>query len=259
MIKFTYYMKWFHRFGSPRWLMSFIDNWLPWFISAGLCLLIISLVWGIAFTPEDYKQGHAYRIIFIHVPTAIVSLAAYYLMAAAAAVSIIWRLKVADFAIRSIAPVGLSLSLIALITGAIWGRPTWGTYWVWQDPRLISMLVLLFLYWGVISLYDAFYTRKTGSKASSILILVGMVNIPIIYKSVDWWSSLHQTASIKINEPSTIATEMMQPLLLAIPAIYLLFFAFVMLQLRYQIAFNEKKTNWMISRSSNNCNSNMRP
>ena len=106
---------------------------------------------GLAFTPEDYKQGHVYRIIYIHVPTAIVSLAAYYLMAISAIVSIIWRIKVTDFIIRSIAPIGLAFTLIALITGSIWGKPTWGTYWVWQDPRLISMLILFFLYWGYIS------------------------------------------------------------------------------------------------------------
>lgn len=252
MAIFKIILKWFHRFGSPKWLMTLIDNWLPWVMAAGISSLVISLVWGVAFTPEDYKQGHVYRIIYIHVPTAIVSLAAYYFMAIAAAISIIWRLKIADFAIRSIAPVGLSLSLIALITGAIWGKPTWGTYWVWQDPRLISMLILFFLYWGVISLHDAFYSRKSASKASSILILVGTVNIPIIYKSVDWWSSLHQTASIKLTGPSTIATEMLQPLLLAIPSVYLLFFAFVMLQLRYQIALNEQYTNWMKLRSGNN-------
>ena len=249
MVKIKLNWTWFHRFGSPKWLMNFIDNWLPWFISASVSLLLISLIWGLAFTPEDYKQGHVYRIIYIHVPTAIVSLAAYYLMAISAIVSIIWRIKVTDFIIRSIAPVGLAFTLIALITGSIWGKPTWGTYWVWQDPRLISMLILFFLYWGVISLHDAFYTKKSGSKASSILILVGTVNIPIIYKSVDWWSSLHQPASLKITEPSTIASEMIQPLLLAIPSVYLLFFALVMLQLRYYIAHNEQNTNWMKTRS----------
>ena len=241
--------QWFHRLGSPKWLSGTIDRWLPWVLSAGTLLLIISVVWGLAFTPPDYKQGNSFRIIYIHVPTAVVALAAYYVMAIAGAVSIIWRMKVADMALRAIAPVGAALTFLALITGAIWGKPTWGAYWIWQDARLTSMLILFFLYLGIMALHDAYQDSASGNRAAAIMSLVGTVNIPIIYKSVDWWSSLHQPASLKFTEESTIATEMLQPLLLAMPGAYLFFIAAVMLQLRVQIARSEKNTQWMAERS----------
>lgn len=237
--------QWFHRLGSPKWLSGTIERWLPWVLISGVLLLSISAVWGLAFTSPDYKQGNSFRIIYIHVPTAVVALAAYYIMAVAGAVSIIWRMKVADMALRSIAPVGAALTFLALVTGAIWGKPTWGAYWVWQDARLTSMLVLFFLYIGIMALHDAYQDSASGNRAAAIMALVGTVNIPIIYKSVDWWSSLHQPASIKFTEESTIAAEMMQPLMLAIPGAYLFFIAAVMLQMRVQIARNEKRSQWL--------------
>jgi heme exporter protein C len=237
--------QWFHRLGSPKWLSGTIERWLPWVLISGVLLLSVSAVWGLAFTSPDYKQGNSFRIIYIHVPTAVVALAAYYIMAIAGAVSIIWRMKVADMALRSIAPVGAALTFLALVTGAIWGKPTWGAYWVWQDARLTSMLVLFFLYIGIMALHDAYQNSASGNRAAAIMALVGTVNIPIIYKSVDWWSSLHQPASIKFTEESTIAAEMMQPLMLAIPGAYLFFFAAVMLQMRVQIARSEKRSQWL--------------
>jgi len=175
----------------------------------------------------------------------VVSLVAYYAMAVAGAVGIIWRMKVADMAVRAIAPVGATLTFLALLTGAIWGKPTWGAYWVWQDARLTSMLLLFFLYLGVIALHEAFQNRASGARAAAIVALVGTVNIPIIYKSVDWWSSLHQPASIKFTEQSSIAPEMLQPLWLAILAGYLLLTAAVMLQLRVQIVISERRSKWL--------------
>ncbi|MBT8148362.1 MAG: heme ABC transporter permease CcmC [Gammaproteobacteria bacterium] len=237
--------QWFHRLGSPKWLLHTLNRWLPWLLGAGLVLLIIALAWGLAFVPPDYKQGNSFRIIYIHVPTAVVALAAYYMMAIAGAIAIVWRMKVADMALRAIAPVGAALTLLALLTGGIWGKPTWGAYWVWQDARLTSMLILFFLYIGVIALYDAYRERRNGNRAAAVLALVGTVNIPIIYKSVDWWSSLHQPASIKFSEPAAIAPEMLQPLLLAIAATYLLFAALVVLQLRVQIVLNEQRSQWL--------------
>ena len=133
--------QWFHRLGSPKWLMITLDRWLPWVLALTFLTLLLGLIWGLAFTPPDYKQGDVFRIIYIHVPAAIVALAAYYAMAIAGAIAIIWRMKVADMALRSIAPVGAVLTFIALFTGAIWGKPTWGTYWIWQDARLTSCLL----------------------------------------------------------------------------------------------------------------------
>lgn len=241
--------QWFHRLGSPKWLSGTIDRWLPWLLVLAVALMLSSAIWGLAFTSPDYKQGNSFRIIYIHVPMAVVALAAYYVMAIAGAVSIIWRMKVADMALRAIAPVGAALTFLALVTGAIWGKPTWGAYWVWQDARLTSMLVLFFLYLGIMALHDAYQNSSSGNRAAAIMALVGTVNIPIIYKSVDWWSSLHQPASIKFTEESTIAAEMMQPLMLAIPGAYMFFIVAVMLQMRVQIAQQEKRSNWLAERA----------
>jgi len=236
---------WFHRLGSPKWLFQTLSRWTWPLAILALLGLVTAMVWGLLFTPPDYKQGNSFRIIYIHVPAAVVALAAYYAMAIAGAVGIIWRMKVADMAMRSIAPVGATLTFLALVTGAIWGKPTWGAYWVWQDARLTSMLMLFFLYLGVIALYDAFQSKESGNRAAAIVALVGTVNIPIIYKSVDWWATLHQPASIKFTEQSTIAPEMLYPLLLAIASTYLFFAVAVMLQLRVQLVENEIKSRWV--------------
>lgn len=163
----------------------------------------------------------------------------------------IWRMKVADMVMRAIAPVGAALTFLALVTGAIWGKPTWGAYWVWQDARLTSMLILFFLYLGVMALYDAYSDRRNGNRAAAVVALAGTVNIPIIYKSVDWWSSLHQPASIKFTEQSAIASEMLQPLLLAIIGTYFVFAAMVILQLRLQIVLSEGRSNWLAEYATN--------
>ena len=155
-------------------------------------------------------------------PAAVVALAGYYVMALAGAICIIWKMKMAEIAMRAAAPVGALLTLIALVTGAIWGKPTWGTWWVW-DARTTSMLILLFLYIGVIVLYEAYENKSLASRAAGILALVGTVNIPIIYKSVDWWYSLHQPASITFTGGSAIESSMLYPLLLMITVFYSLF------------------------------------
>ncbi len=237
--------QWFHRLGSPPWLLATINRWLPWLMGVSVAALVVAWVWGLAFTPPDFRQGNSFRIIYLHVPTAVVALAAYYVMAIAGAVAMIWRMKVAGLALRAVAPVGAALTFLGLVSGGIWGKPTWGAYWVWEDPRLTSMLVLFFLYLGVIALYDAYDDRRNGHRAASILALVGTVNIPIIYKSVDWWSSLHQPASIKFTEESTIAAEMFYPLMLSIPAMYGLFAALVCLQLRNLLVDSELGSRWL--------------
>lgn len=237
--------QWFHRLGSPRWLYPILQRWTPWVLSLALVGLAVAIVWGLLFTPPDYKQGNSFRIIYIHVPCSVVALAAYYVMAISGAIGMIWRMKVADLVMRSIAPVGAAFTFLALFTGAVWGKPTWGAYWVWQDARLTSMLILLFLYIGVLALYDAFQSKSAGNRAASIVALVGTVNVPIIYKSVDWWASLHQPASIKFTEPSTIASEMLSPLLLAIVATYIFFAAAVMLRLKVLLIVTESDTRWV--------------
>jgi len=234
----------FHKFGSPPWLYRIAGSILRWLLPITLVALSVGMVWGLLFTAPDFRQGNSYRIIYIHVPAAAVALAGYYVMAIAGAVSLIWKMKMADVAMKACAPIGAALTFLALVTGAIWGQPTWGTWWVW-DARITSMLILLFLYLGVIALYEAFDNKEAAGKACAVLSLVGMVNIPIIYKSVDWWYSLHQPASIKLSGDSSIDPSMLYPLLLMIAAFYGLFTCCMLLNMRAELLERETRTNWV--------------
>jgi heme exporter protein C len=234
---------WFHRLGSSPWIYRFSGSLLGYLLPLAMTLVVVGSIWGLAFSPPDFRQGNSYRIIYIHVPVSVVSLAGYYVMAIAGAVSLIWRLKVADMMMRVAAPIGAALTFLALLTGAVWGKPTWGTYWVW-DARITSMVVLLFLYLGVYDLYEAYDNKALASKACAILSLVGTVNIPIIYKSVDWWYSLHQPASIKFTGGSTIDPSMLYPLLLMIFSVYLLYACLLLMGLRLTLLETEAKTAW---------------
>jgi heme exporter protein C len=217
---------------------------LRWLLPVTLLALFVGMVWGLLFTSPDFRQGNSYRIIYIHVPAAVVALAGYYLMAIAGAINLIWRMKMADVAMKAAAPVGASFTFIALFTGAVWGKPTWGTWWVW-DARITSMLILLFLYLGVVALYEAFDNKEAAGKACAVLSLVGMVNIPVIYKSVDWWYSLHQSASIKFTGNSTIDSSMLYPLLLMIASFYALFTCCLLLNMRAELLQRESRTQWV--------------
>jgi heme exporter protein C len=234
----------FHKLGSPPWLYRIAGSILRWLVPITLVALAVGITWGLLFTPPDFRQGNSYRIIYIHVPAAAVALAGYYVMAIAGAVSLIWKMKMADVAMKACAPIGAALTFIALVTGSIWGKPTWGTWWVW-DARITSMLILLFLYLGVIALYEAYDNKEAASKACAVLSLVGTVNIPIIYKSVDWWYSLHQPASIKFTGGSTIDPSMLYPLLLMIASFYAVFTCCLLMNMRAEILEREAKTGWV--------------
>lgn len=151
----------FHKLGSPKWFYGIAGRFMPWLLVSGLLLLGVGVVWGLAFAPQDYLQGNSYRIIFIHVPTAFLAQSVYVMMAAAGVITLVWRMKLADVFVKAVAPVGAVLTFLALFTGAVWGKPTWGTWWIW-DARLTSMLILLFLYFGVIALGNAIAGRKIG-------------------------------------------------------------------------------------------------
>lgn len=234
----------FHKWGSPRWFYQFSGRLLPWLAMISLVLLVGGAVWGLAFVPADYKQGNSFRIIYIHVPASAVAMGAYMTMAIAGAIHLIWRMKLAAMVMKAIAPIGAALTFLALLTGAVWGKPTWGTWWVW-DARITSMLVLLFLYLGVVALYEAFDNKEAAGKACAVLSLVGMVNIPIIYKSVDWWYSLHQGASIKFTGETSIHSSMLYPLLLMIAAFYALFTCALLLNIRAELVQREQRTQWV--------------
>jgi len=238
------YPQWFYRLSSPKWFYTISGKLLPWFTIAAVMLLAVGTIWGLVFAPQDYQQGNSFRIIYVHVPSAILAQSCYMMMAAAGAIALIWKIKVAHMVARSCAPIGASMAIIALATGAIWGKPTWGAWWVW-DARLTSMLILLFLYFGVMALYSAFESETAGDKAGAVLALVGVVNIPIIKYSVEWWNTLHQPATFKLTEKPAMPPEMWLPLLVMVLGFYLFFAVVVMMRIRNEVLQRERKSDWV--------------
>lgn len=233
-----------HKLGSPRWFYHISGKWLPWLAVLTGVLLITGTVWGLLFAPPDFRQGNSFRIIYLHVPTSMLAMAGYVFMAIAGAISLIWRMKLAEVAMKCAAPIGAALTFLALVTGSIWGKPTWGTWWVW-DARITSVVVLFFLYMGVIALYEAFENKQAAAKACAVLSIVGVVNIPIIYWSVNWWFSLHQPATLKIVGKSTMAPEMLYPLILMIFGFYCFYVWAMLLAMRSEILQRERNTRWV--------------
>ena len=204
---------WMHRLSSPPHFYALAGRLTPWFMWPAVALMAVGLWAGLFLAPADYQQGDAFRIIYVHVPSAWLSMSSYAILATAAAIGLIWRIKLAHWVAHAAAPVGASFTFLALATGSIWGKPMWGTWWVW-DARLTSELVLLFLFLGYIALANAFDDLRKGDRASGMLAIVGVVNLPIIKYSVEWWSTLHQPATIaKMGKPS-ISWDMLWPLLL---------------------------------------------
>jgi heme exporter protein C len=236
--------QWFHRLGSPRWFYEKTNSWLPWLTVLAWGLLLVGGIWGLGFAPADAKQGNSYRILYIHAPVAFISMSCYYIMAISGAVGLIWKMKLPFMVMKAAAPIGLALTIVVLSTGSVWGKPTWGTWWVW-DARLTSYLVLSFLYLGVIALHQSFQNRDTADKASAILALVGTVNIPIIYKSVDWWYTLHQPATLKLVGKSTIHISMLYPLFIMIVGFYVFFTLVLILNTRLEILRRESRSQWV--------------
>jgi len=230
--------RWLHPYAKPDATYRLNKKLLPWFAIPGVVLLVVGTVWGLVFAPPDYQQGESYRIIFTHVPAAIWSMGFYVGMAIAALIALVWQIRTAEWAILAIAPVGAVLTFISLYTGAVWGQPMWGTWWVW-DARLTSQLILLFLYLGVLAIYAAFEEERAGAKAASILALIGVINIPIIHYSVYWWNTLHQQSTItkvitRFESPS-IAPEMLWPLVTNIFAYMGVAAALVIMRLNNEI------------------------
>ncbi len=236
--------KWFHKLGAPRSFYDISGRLLPWFWTIAALLLTTGVVWALAYVPEDYQQGNSVRIMYIHVPAAILSQSGYAMMAFAGAVFLIWRIKLADVALQCAAPIGASITFLALVTGSIWGKPTWGTWWVW-DARLTSTLVLLFLYIGVMALRAAMENRESAGRATALLALVGVVNLPIIKYSVDWWFTLHQGSSFSLTEKPAMPPEMWLPLLVMVLGFYFFFFSLWMMRIRVEIINREFRTDWV--------------
>lgn len=246
-------MSWtfFHKLGSPKWFYEISGKLMPWIAAFSVLALVVGSVWGLVFAPQDYQQGNSFRIIYIHVPAAILAQSCYMMLAVAGVVGLVWRMKLADVALQCAAPIGAWMTFVALITGSIWGKPTWGTYWEW-DARLTSMLILLFLYFGIIALRMAISNRDTAAKATAVMAIVGVINIPIIKYSVDWWNTLHQPATFTITEKPAMPPEMWLPLLIMVLAFYGLFTLNLFMRMRLEILKREHKTRWVRDALENN-------
>jgi heme exporter protein C len=235
---------WFHKFGSPPHFYRIAGKWMPWLIAIFFLLLIPGLYGGLVLAPPDYQQGESYRIIFIHVPAAWMSLFVYVVMAFCGVVIVVWRMKLAEVVLISSAPIGASFTFLALATGSLWGKPMWGTWWVW-DARLTSELILLFLYLGVIGLHSAIDDKRVAARAVAILAIVGVVNIPIIHYSVEWWNSLHQGPTItKFDKPS-IHWSMLIPLLLMALAFQVYYVLALFQTCRVELLRRERNSKWV--------------
>ncbi|WP_435102777.1 heme ABC transporter permease [Arhodomonas sp. AD133] len=235
---------WFHRLGSPPHFYRTAGRWARWFGVASALLFAVGLYDGLVLAPPDYQQGESYRIIFIHVPAAWMSLMVYVLMAISAAIGLIWRMKVAEVMARAAAPLGASFTFLALATGSLWGKPMWGTWWVW-DARLTSELILLFLYLGYMALNAAIPDPRQAARASGVLALVGVVNIPIIHYSVEWWNTLHQGPTVTRLDAPAIDTAMLIPLLTMAFAFMAYFAAVWLLRARCELLQRERRSRWV--------------
>jgi heme exporter protein C len=235
---------WFYRLASPPYVYGLTGRLAPWLLLIAACLIGCGLVDGLVYAPPDYQQGDAFRIIYVHAPNAWLSMFCYTTMAIAGAIGLIWRIKIGHAVAAAVAPIGASFTLAALTTGSLWGRPMWGTYWAW-DPRLTSELILLFLYFGAMSLRAAFEDPGRGDRAAALLGVVGAVNVPIIHFSVVWWNSLHQGATVARFGRSSMEASMLVPLLSVLLG-YMFFFAAVLcMRLRAEVLNRERLATWV--------------
>ncbi|RDH90900.1 MAG: heme ABC transporter permease [endosymbiont of Seepiophila jonesi] len=237
-------VRFFHQMGSPRYFYNVAGKMIPWFAISFLLTLIAGVYYGLFVAPPDYQQGDSYRIMYIHVPAAWMSMFIYIVMAVAGLISLVWRIKITEITIISSASVGASFTFLALVTGSLWGKPMWGAWWVW-DARLTSELLLLFLYLGIIALYSAIEDKRVAARAISILALVGVVNIPIIHYSVEWWNTLHQTSSVTITGKQAMSTSMLIPLLLMGISFKLYYGAVVLMRARAEVLERDRNTRWV--------------
>jgi len=235
---------WFHRLASPPYVYALARRLTPWFGWLSGLSMLAGLYGALLVAPADYQQGEGFRIIYVHAPTAWMSLMVYTTMAAAAAVGLIWRMKVAHAVAASCAPVGASFTFAALATGSLYGAPMWGTWWQW-DPRLTSELILLFLYLGYMGLRGSIDDPQRADRASAVLAVVGVVNVPIIHYSVTWWNSLHQAPTVMRFGKPAMPGSMLAPLLIMLLAFTLFFAALLLVRLRAEILNRERTASWI--------------
>jgi len=232
------------RFAAPQTFYPLAGRLAPWFATLAVALAAAGLYVGFGIAPEDFQQGEVYRIIFIHVPSAWMAMFTYLVMAAYAVLTLGFRTRLSAMMCRALAPTGALMAAISLWTGAIWGRPTWGTYWVW-DARLTSTLILLFLYIGYMALVAAIEDEQRADRAGALLLLVGVVNVPIIYFSVKWWNTLHQGASVSLTAAPKMAATMLTGMLLMSLAAWMYTIAASLHRVRSIILERERHSRWV--------------
>ena len=237
--------KFLHRLASPPHFYRLAASMIPWFAVPGLALVAYGTYAGRFVVPPDYQQGDAFRIIYVHVPSAYLSMMIYMVMAISAGIGLIWRIKLAHAVAAAAAPIGAWFTFLALATGSIWGRPMWGTWWEWGDPRLTSELILLFLYFGYMALRGAIDDTGKADKASAVLAMVGAVNVPIIHFSVEWWTSLHQGPTLIRAGGPAMDPAMVPPLLAMILGFTLLFAVLLLRRVRAEVLYRERRTRWV--------------
>ncbi len=235
-----------YTFAAPSRFYALTGRLVPWFWAAAALFALAGLYIGFFVAPTDATQGEAYRVIFIHVPAAWMSMLLYLVMAFWAAIGWAFNARLASMLARALAPTGAMFTFLALWTGAFWGKPTWGTWWVW-DARLTSELILLFLYLGYISLVNAIDDTRRADKAGALLVLVGSVNVPVIYFSVKWWNTLHQGATISMTAAPKMAATMLTAMLLLTLAFWAYAFAVVFTRTRAIVVEREAHTSWVAS------------
>ena len=233
-----------HKMGSPPWFYNFTGKFIPWFWLIFGVLTVWGLYLGLVKAPADYQQGESFRIMYLHVPAAWMSLLIYSTMAVMAFIALVWRIRIMEILAMASAPIGAAFTIVTLTAGSLWGRPTWGTYWVW-DARLTSELVLLFLYLGIIGLYNSIDEPRKAARAACLLALVGAVNLPIIHYSVKWWNTLHQGPTVTKFDAPSIDLRMLIPLLLMAVAFKLFYAVVVLMRARCEILQRERNSQWV--------------
>ncbi len=237
-------INWF-KYSAPQPFYSLAGKLIPWFAAGALFLGLAGLYVGLLVAPTDAQQGDAYRIIFVHVPAAWMSMFIYLLVAFWAAIGLIFNARLASMLALSLAPTGALMTFIALFTGALWGKPTWGAWWVW-DARLTSELILLFLYFGFLSLHAAIDDPRRADRSAAVLALVGVINVPIIYFSVKWWNTLHQGATISMTKAPSMASQMLLGMLLMAGSFWLYTIATSFYRCRTLVLEREEHTAWVM-------------